>query len=136
MTPLHEIKMYLIAGLTLCLITLGGYHWVRVSGLEVEVKAQKVKVAETEQALSVAVQTNQDLEKALKDQNKQVEGWLAEAEARKKASDAALRKAKADAAKWKARYDKLLSDPPPVPGNDCESLNVRINQYLGVRSEQ
>ena len=74
------------------------------------------------------------MESSIEAQNKKVAMWLDEVDKRKEASEKALAKAKAEGEMWKRKY-KLLEAPPSNPANECESLNVRIDQYLELRSE-
>lgn len=56
-----------------------------------------------------------------------------EAQARAEAAAKALEAAQKDADKYRLRADKLLKQPPAVPGDDCASAKVRARAWLEGR---
>ena len=55
------------------------------------------------------------------------------ADQRAKEADAARAQARKAAAGRNARADAILSAPPAVPGDDCASARVRVDQWLKGR---
>lgn len=56
-----------------------------------------------------------------------------EAQARAEAAAKALEAAQKDADKYRLRADKLMKQPPAVPGDDCASAKVRARAWLEGR---
>lgn len=62
-----------------------------------------------------------------------VDDLRALADQRAKEADAARAQASKAAAGRNARADAILSAPPAVPGDDCASARVRVDQWLKGR---
>lgn len=140
---LSAVQRYVMLGLLIALIAaLAGwgihamYLRATIASQAGTIREQSGSIKLLEANLTIAVEANTALTASLETQNKQVNTWLAEVEKRKLASDAALAKAKADGERWKKMYGKILDAPPSNPSNDCESLAVRMDQYLELRSTQ
>lgn len=56
------------------------------------------------------------------------------ADQRAKEADAARAQARKAAAGRNARADAILSAPPAVPGDDCASARVRVDQWIKGRA--
>lgn len=63
-----------------------------------------------------------------------VDDLRALADQRAKEADAARAQARKAAAGRNARADAILSAPPAVPGDDCASARVRVDQWLKGRA--
>ena len=57
------------------------------------------------------------------------------ADQRAKEADAARAQARKAAAGRNARADAILSAPPAVPGDDCASARVRVDQWITQRKK-
>lgn len=63
-----------------------------------------------------------------------VDDLRALADQRAKEADAARAQARKAAAGRNARADAILSAPPAVPGDDCASARVRVDQWVKGRA--
>ena len=76
---------------------------------------------------------NEKLVAAIDRQNAAVTKIVNDVEARKLASDTALRAARAENDKLRKRYASILNVPPSIPGDECASTSVLLNQYIEMR---
>lgn len=112
----------LIASATLNLLAGWAYLGQRdtITTLRTEAKTQKRDLDAARADASACSDATDDL-RALADQ-------------RAKEADAARAQARKAAAGRNARADAILSAPPAVPGDDCASARVRVDQWLKGRA--
>jgi regulator of replication initiation timing len=128
----YWVHLLLAAVLVAGLMYVGNLR-LTIATQQTEIAQLKGEIKTLETANEVLTASNVKLADALERQTAKVNEWLDQAAQRKAASDAALAKAKRDAELWKKKYGALLSAPPAVPGDDCASLNVLLNQYITLR---
>lgn len=137
-----KISMYAVAGLLIVLALFGLYHFSKVTYYKLQVATLETQVAEKDKdilklqsSLDLTVKANADLEGAIKVQNSQVGKWVEEAEQRRQSAEKAVALAKAATETWRKKYIKLLEAPPSSPEDQCQSLEIRLDHYLTLRSE-
>lgn len=135
-------QRYVIYGLLIALCAGGlayfthvNYLRAKVATLKLSLKGAEVTIGKLKDDLQTAVETNLKLTTSLEAQNAAVAVWQQEAADREARSAQALEEAKKINAKLERKYNKLLNSPPADPINECASLDLRLTDYLKVRSE-
>lgn len=140
MSTLQRNLIIGLAGFCLALIAGWGIHATflsaRVASLEGTVKSQKGTIDLLTTNLQIATDANTQLSNEVKVQNEAVQKYLDAAAQATANAKAAVAKAKADGEKWRKKYEAILSQPPANPEDECQSLGIRLNQYLDLRSSQ
>lgn len=133
---LDKLKYIAIALLLIALVAFGVYHKIVVSALEHQVQTQATTISNltTDNAI---LKTNVDsLQSAIDSQNKTIQelknASIKASEDAKKALD--MEKAKTEI--WRKKYVEIWDKPMPVPGNECESIRMRLNEYFRQRQEE
>lgn len=111
-----------------------------VNGLRLTIEQQRTQIVKLQadnkllQAANTQLQeANTELVAAIEKQNKAVQQIADDADRRVKLSDEALAKSKVENDKLRKRYAAVLNTPPAVPGDDCASVTILLNQYLELR---
>lgn len=101
-----------------------GWSWLHARDSAVKARQQVTVVTGERDAALLTAQECSEATDALKK--------LADQRARD--ADKARAQARKAAAGRNARADAILSAPPAVPGNDCASARVRVDQWLKGRA--
>lgn len=142
-SALNPVTKYIILGLLAALVATG-LGWAThvfvlkavIASKEATIAEQNTDIIKLKSSLELTVETNKKLENTVKDQNAQIDAWLYAADTKRKDAEAAIAKAKADGEMWKKKYHKLLDQPPANPADQCQSLDLRLTEYIDLRSEK
>lgn len=133
---LDKLKYIAIAVLLIALVAFGVYHKIVVAALEHQVEKQATKISQLTTDNATLKTNVSNLQSAIDDQNRTIQE-LKNASA--KASEEARKAMEVERAKtevWRKKYMAIWDRPMPVPGNVCESIRVKLDEYFIQRQEE
>lgn len=117
-------KLIIVAASAAVFATLAGvvaFQRSQIDKKNAEIVALQLSLKQSQDAAQICSDSVADLRK--------------QSDEREKKGLDAIEAAKANALKAKSKADKILSTPPSVPGNDCQSASDRVNEWLKDRSK-
>lgn len=140
---LSTAQKYLIGALLVALVATGlgwfihtAYLRADLALMEGKIQEQSGQILKLTSSLELATEANKKLAHDVEIQNEAIQQYVDAAFKATENAKAAMAQAKLDGEKWKKKYEKLLNSPPANPSDECQSLGLRFDQYLELRSEK